>query len=87
MTRLEGPVECINGDLILRIPLDEGGQDLVACSRGIGQIDGEFLNILIRPWLAEKMGIVEGSVVVVDNENGKFGLWLSGQHPTTRSGD
>jgi hypothetical protein len=77
ITSLSGPVESIDGKLMLRIPLETGGRELVACSRGIGEVDGDFLSIHIKDWLAERLGISEGSTVVVDNANGKFNIRLS----------
>jgi hypothetical protein len=74
ITSLRGPVESIDGRLMLRIPLAAGGNELVACSRGIGESDGEFLSIHIMDWLAEKLGVSEGSIVAVDNANGKFNI-------------
>jgi hypothetical protein len=56
------------------IPLAAGGSDLIACSRGISEIDGDFLKVVIRPWLAQKVELVEGSLVVVDNIDGKFNI-------------
>jgi hypothetical protein len=35
---LEGPVLKINGELVLMIPLDAGGSELVDCSRGISSV-------------------------------------------------
>jgi hypothetical protein len=67
-------VEYIDGKLWLRIPLDAGGSELVAASRGIGVVEGEFLSIEIMDWLARKLGISEGSLVTVDNANGKLNL-------------
>lgn len=69
---IEGPVELVDGKLTLRIPLDAGGATLAPFARRIGDIDGEFLVVVIQPWLAEKLNIGPGSLVVVDNENGKF---------------
>ena len=69
---IEGPVELVNGELMIRIPLSDGGDELAPLARGIGQIEGDCLCVVIKPWLAEKLRIVEGSLVVVDNKNGKF---------------
>jgi hypothetical protein len=69
-----GPVEQIDGELVLRIPLDAGGRDLVECSRGIGTVQGEYLIIVIQEWLAKKLGLFVGSSVIVDNAGGKFNL-------------
>jgi hypothetical protein len=69
---LEGPVEIVDGELAIRIPLEAGGAALAPLAKGIGEIDGEFLKIVIQPWLAEKLRIGAGSLVIVDNSNGKF---------------
>jgi len=85
ITSLQGPVESIDGKLMLRIPLNAGGAEFVECSRGIGQTDEEFLNVVIQPWLATMLDIHEGTIVAVDNRAGKFNI-----HPikeTTDGGD
>ena len=74
ITSLQGPVESIDGKLMLRIPLNAGGSEFVECSRGIGQADEEFLNVVIQPWLATRLNIHEGSIVAVDNRDGKFNI-------------
>lgn len=74
ITSLRGPVEFENGELVLNIPLAAGGDQLIECSHGIGVADGEVLRIVIRAWLAEKLGVEEGTVMHVDNANGKFNI-------------
>ena len=74
---LEGPVEVVNGELAILIPLEAGGAVLAPLAKGIGEIDGEFLKVVIRPWLAEKLRIGAGSLVIVDNTNGKFTITRS----------
>jgi hypothetical protein len=74
---LEGPLELLNGELTLRIPLDAGGDKLAHVARGIGTVDGEYLNIVIKPWLAEKLLIEDGSLVFVDNRDGKLNITRS----------
>jgi hypothetical protein len=74
---LEGPVELIDGRLVLRIPLAAGGDKLAPFARGIGECDGAFLNVVIQPWLAEKLRIEAGSLVFVDNQDGKFTITRS----------
>ena len=69
---LERPVEIVDGELAIVIPLDAGGADLAPFAKGIGEIEGEFLKVVIQPWLAEKLRIGAGSLVIVDNVNGKF---------------
>jgi hypothetical protein len=74
---IEGPVELIEGNLTLRIPLSGGGDKLAPLASGIGQIEGDYLCVIIEPWLAEKLRIAVGSLVVVDNKNGKFTITRS----------
>lgn len=74
---LEGPIELVDGKLILRIPLAAGGDRLAPFARGIGESDSEYLNVVIQPWLAERLRIEAGSLVVVDNKNGKFTITRS----------
>jgi hypothetical protein len=69
---LEGPVLKINGELVLMIPLSAGGDELVDCSRGISELQGEFLKIVIPEWLAGMLRIEEGDLVCVNNSDGKF---------------
>ena len=68
---LEGPVLKIDGQLTLMIPLSVGS-DLVACSHGISEVQGEFLKIIIPAWLAGLLRIDEGDIVRVRDDNGKF---------------
>jgi hypothetical protein len=74
---IEGPVEVVEGQLMLRIPLAAGGDKLAPLARGIGETDGEYLNVVIKPWPAEKLRIGAGSLVFVDNKNGKFTITRS----------
>jgi hypothetical protein len=59
---LEGPVLKVNGQLMLLIPLSAGGSDLVECSRGISDVEGDFLKIVIPEWLAGLLRIDEGDL-------------------------
>ena len=74
---IEGPVDLVGGELMIRIPLSADGDELAPLARGIGQIEGDCLCVIIRPWLAEKLRIGEGSLIVVDNKNGKFTITRS----------
>lgn len=58
---LEGPVDLIDRKLTLQIPLAVGGDQLAPLAQVIGAIDGENLNVIIQPWLAEKLCIGVGS--------------------------
>jgi hypothetical protein len=77
ITSLEGPVETIDGKLVLQIPLAYGGAALLACSRGIGQVRGADLVVTIPDWLAKMLSIKDGSEAVVDNRDGKFNIKLA----------
>jgi hypothetical protein len=70
ITCLEGPVIRVNGELVLFIPL--GGDELVECSRGISEVQGEFLRINIPDWLAGVLRIEDGDLVCVHNSDGTF---------------
>ncbi|MGA8766399.1 MAG: hypothetical protein WB559_05240 [Candidatus Acidiferrales bacterium] len=74
ITSLQGPVEVVDGKLMLRIPLAAGGSHLVEAARGIGEVDGESLNVTIPDWLAEKLGIQAGNQVSVSNRDGKLNI-------------
>ena len=82
VTSMTGPLEEVDGRLLLQIPLRLGGDQLIACSRGISQVIDEFLIVEVLPWLAESLRIRAGSIVAVDNENGKFNV-----HPHADAGD
>ena len=74
---IEGPVESRDGQLVLLIPLHAGGEVLAPLAKGIGAVEAEYLKIIIPSWLADKLGVSEGSLVVVDNKNGKFTITRS----------
>jgi hypothetical protein len=78
---LEGPVLKINGELVLIIPLSAGSDELVECSRGISELQGEFLKIVIPEWLAGILRIEEGDLVCVDNTDGQFHIIPSNLRP------
>jgi hypothetical protein len=71
---LQGPVERIEGKLVLRIPLEAGGSELIACSRGISEVEGDYLKIAIPEWLSGMLRIDAGSLVSVDNKDGKCNI-------------
>jgi len=65
---LEGPVLKVNGELMLLIPLTDGGTELIECSRSISEVQGEYLKIVIPEWLAGMLGIEEGDLVCVESD-------------------
>jgi hypothetical protein len=78
---LEGPVFKVNGELMLLIPLADGGSELVECSRGISEVQGEFLKIAIPEWLAGMLRIAEGDFVCVHNTGGMFHINATSPRP------
>jgi hypothetical protein len=48
------------------------GPALRLFAKGVGEIDGEFVKVVLQRWLAEKFRIGAGDLVIVDNMNGKF---------------
>ena len=81
VTWLQGPVLKINGELVLIIPLSVGGSELMDCSRGISEVQGGFLRIVIPEWLAGLLRIDEGDLVCVDNADGKLHIQPSNPRP------
>jgi hypothetical protein len=75
---LEGPVLKVNGELVLFIPLSAGGDELIELSRGISEVEGEFLRINIPAWLAAVLRIEEGDLVSVHKADGLFRIGPSG---------
>jgi hypothetical protein len=71
---LEGPVLLVDGELMLLIPLSDGGAEFVKCARGIGEVQGECLKVVIPEWIACMLRVEEGDRVVVSSTGGKFGI-------------
>jgi predicted molibdopterin-dependent oxidoreductase YjgC len=74
---LQGPLENRDGKLVIAIALDVGGRTLSQYTKGIGTVEGNQLVVEIQPWLAQKLNVQEGSLVIVDNHNGKFTITRS----------
>jgi hypothetical protein len=71
---LRGPIEREGDRLVLRIPLDAGGEQLSIVARGISEIDGDDLVVVIPNWLAQKIGVDAGTEVYVDDRSGKLNI-------------
>jgi hypothetical protein len=68
------PLESRDGKLVLLVPLDSGGKELIDCTRGIGNVEGDVLCISIPAWLAAKQGLEVGSFYVIWNDSGEFAM-------------
>ena len=78
---LEGPVLKVDRLLMLLIPLDSGGSELMECSRGISEVQDNFLKVVIPQWLADMLRIEEGDLVCVHNGDDKFHIQPSNSRP------
>ena len=78
---LEGPVLKINGELVLMIPLAAGGSELVDCSRGISEVEGEYLKVVIPEPIASLLRIEDGDLVWIHNQDGKFNIQAAKPRP------
>jgi hypothetical protein len=78
---LEGPLEYRDGQLVLLIPIDAGGSELIECSKGISEVEGDFLKVEIPEWLAGQLRVVAGDRVIVGNVDGKFRVWAVNPRP------
>ena len=74
VTTLQGSVEKVDGKLVLYIPLSAGGDQFIECSKGISELQDEYLKVVIPEWLAGTLRIEEGTLVAIDNMNGKFNI-------------
>ena len=78
--------ELLAGQLTLQIPLEVGGADFEEAASGISTVADGCLNIVIPDWLAAKLGIVDGSIVAIDNHGGKLNLSLVPDHDPEQAG-
>ena len=71
---LQGPVERQGDRLVLRVPLDVGGDRLRRVARTCSHLEGKCLVVRLPPWLAERMRLQEGSAVHVDDRWGRLNI-------------
>jgi len=71
---IELAVELLDDQLALRIPLGADGDRLIPLARGIGEVIGEHLIVVLKPGIAEVLSLKVGSRVIVNNKNGEFTL-------------
>lgn len=76
VTSLDAPIEEIDGNLTIRIPMIAGGDQFVACSRGISEVRGEYLYVVVDEF-TRVMGLQPGEIAHMDNEDGKFNFRIS----------
>ena len=71
---VEGPVERRGDRLVLRVPLDAGGEALRLAAKAISYEEDGRLVVVLPEWLAGRMKLGEGSEVHVDNRFGKLNI-------------
>ena len=71
---LLGPVERRGNDLVLRIPMEAGGDKLQSVTRTISYVENGNLVVVIPDWLAQKMQLDESSEVYLDDRWGKLNM-------------
>jgi hypothetical protein len=69
-----GPIEREASGLVLRIPLDAGGDELHLVCEQISHIDGDDLVVSIPDWLAKETNLAEDTLVIVDSRDGKLNI-------------
>ena len=71
---LQGPVERRENRLVLRIPLNAGGDKLQLIAKAASFVEDGNLVVLLPEWLAQRMKIDEGSEVYIDDRWGKLNI-------------
>jgi len=71
---LRARVQTLNGHLVVYVPLDRGGRQLASVTRGLSDIEGADLKIVIPEWLAQEIDVQDGTDISIDCQNGQFRL-------------
>ena len=71
---LQGPVERRENRLVLRIPMDAGGDKLQVAARTTSIVEDGMLVVLLPEWLAQRMHLQEGTEVNIDDRWGKLNI-------------
>lgn len=82
---ITGPVELVNNQFCLRIPLAAGGDELVPLTTKIATVEGDVLKVIIPDFLMKFLNLRVGGLVNVQVVEGKFNLtsaeWKAGDPP------
>ena len=71
---VQGPVERRDDRLILRIPLEAGGDKLQLVAQANAFVEGPDLIVMLPEWLAQRMQLGEGTEVYLDDRWGKLNI-------------
>lgn len=74
---LEGPAEFIANRFVLRIPLAVGGGQLAAAAGSLGKVEHDHLVVTLPRRLVRKLKIEAGTVLSVDNHQGRLNITRS----------
>jgi len=74
---MTGPVVEHEGYFWLIIPLGQGGKHFIDCSKGVSLVEDGYLKIFIAARVAEGLGIRNGSMVQINNRDGKLNIRLA----------
>jgi hypothetical protein len=82
---ITGPVELVNNQFRLLIPLDLGGDELVPLTTRIATVEGDTLKVVIPDFMMKFLNLRAGALVTVDIIDGKFNIrsaeWNPGDPP------
>jgi hypothetical protein len=71
---IEGPVELVDDEFCLRIPLEVCGEAMVAATKGIGRVEDGTLIITIPDSMMKFLNLRVGGLVWVDIVDGKYNI-------------
>ena len=71
---IDGPIEMIDGRMLVRIPLEPYGKSLVDCTQSLSFIADDHLCIEIHEWMLEKLEMNAADLLHIDNANGEFNM-------------
>ena len=71
---MEGPVERLGDRLVLRVPLEDGGDQLHAVASTSSYVENGDLVVELPEWLAKRMDLEEGTSVHVDDRWGRLNI-------------
>jgi hypothetical protein len=74
---MTGPVVEYGEFFWLLIPLKDGGKNFVKCAKGVSVVEDGYLKVYIAANVAKGIGIQNGSIVQIDNLNGKLNVRLA----------
>ena len=82
---IQGPIELVNDQFCLMIPLEAGGDELVPLTTKIATVEGDMLKVVVPDWMMKYLGLRVDGLVDIDIVDGKFNIksaeWKPGDPP------